>query len=268
LQSDGTRLFVGEQCTNRVTSWNVLPTMTQQPADIVLGQADMTGAMGNAGGVSASSMLGRQTPSSDGTHLFNADAGNHRVLIWNALPAMNGKAADIVLGQPDLISNTENNGGVSAISLSRPTSVTTSGGKLLVTDSQNHRVLIWNAIPTVNRTAADLVLGQANMTTGTAATAVSSRSLNTPLAVHVDANGRIYVADTGNHRILYWNAMPTQNQAPADGVIGQPNMDVAVANNGGVSARTLQGPNAVLSSGAFLYVIDSGNDRMLLMPKP
>jgi hypothetical protein len=55
----------------------------------------------------------------------------------------------------------------------------------------------------------------------------------------------------------------------ADGVIGQPNLDVGIPNNGGIGARTLQSPGAVLSSGTnLLYVLDSGNDRMLLMPRP
>jgi hypothetical protein len=181
---------------------------------------------------------------------------------------MNGKAADVVLGQPNSNSNTQNNGGISASSLNRPTVVYTSGGKVFVADNNNNRVLIWNSLPTTNGQAADVVLGQANMTTGTAATTPSSKSLTNPNFIHVDTNGRLYVSDPGSHRILYWNAIPTMNQAAADGVIGQPNMDVGLANNGGLSARTLQLPGGMLSSGTLLYVLDSGNDRMLLIPRP
>jgi hypothetical protein len=268
LQSDGTRLYVGEQCHNRVTSWNMLPTTTQQPADIVLGQTDMMGSMQNAGGVSGSSMFGRQSPFSDGTRLFVADTANHRVLAWNALPAMNGKAADFALGQPNVNANAENNGGVSNKSLARPTSVVVSGTKLIVSDSTNHRILIWNTLPTVDQAPAEVVLGQPNMTTGAAAGAVSAQTLSNPTTLHVDANGRLYVADTGNNRILYWNAIPATNQAPADGVIGQPNLTSSLANNGGISVKALESPSAVLSSGQLLYVLDSGNDRMMLMPRP
>jgi hypothetical protein len=119
LHSDGTHLFVGEQCANRTTMWNTLPTLTQQPADLALGQPDLTTATQNTGGVSASSMLGRATPHTDGTRVFVADGGNHRVLIWNAMPTMSGKAADVVLGQPNLTSNNANNGGIS-VELNRP----------------------------------------------------------------------------------------------------------------------------------------------------
>jgi hypothetical protein len=268
IHSDGTRFFVGEQCHNRVTVWNALPTATQQPADVVLGQMDMTGSMSNAGGVSGSSLFGRQSVHSDGTRLFVADEANHRVLIWNAMPTMNRKAADLVLGQANLNANTENSGGVNATSLARPSGITVSGTKVIVADSSNGRILIWNTIPTTDRATADVVLGQPNMTTGTPATSVSAQTLNLPTNLHVDASGRLYVADTGNNRILYWNTIPTMNQAPADGVIGQPNMMSALANNGGLGARTLEGPSAIMSSGQLLYLSDSGNDRMLLMPRP
>ena len=180
----------------------------------------------------------------------------------------NGAAGSVVLGQPNMTSNTGNNGGVSAISLSQPSFVYTAGGKLFVADANNNRVLIWNAIPTANQAAADVVLGQPDMTTNTAVTTPTSRSLTRPNAIHVDGMGRLYVTDASNHRILYWNAVPTTNHAPADGVMGQPNMDVGLANNGGLSARTLQGPKDVQSNGGLLYVLDSGNDRMLLMPRP
>jgi sugar lactone lactonase YvrE len=224
--------------------------------------------MGNNGGVLATSLFGRSTPHSDGTRLFVADTRNHRVLVWNAIPTTNGKNADVVLGQPNMTSNTQNNGGVSAVSLFSPSFVYVAGGRLFVSDAGNSRVLIWNSIPSTDRAPADVVLGQADMMTADTALPTSSKSIKNPDHIHVDANGRLYISDPGSHRILYWNAVPTQNQPPADGVIGQPNMDVALANNGGLNARTLQQPGGTLSNGTLLYILDSGNDRMLLLPRP
>ncbi|HAA31322.1 MAG TPA: hypothetical protein DCE56_30950, partial [Cyanobacteria bacterium UBA8553] len=43
--------------------------------------------------------------------LFVADTGNRRVLVWNQLPDSNGQPADLVLGQPDMRSRNENDGG-------------------------------------------------------------------------------------------------------------------------------------------------------------
>jgi hypothetical protein len=269
LHSDGTRLAVGEQCGRRVTIWNTLPTATHEAADMVAGQPDLTSSIDNNGGISASSLSGRPQPYVDGERLFVADPNNNRVLIWNSVPAASGPIgpADVVLGQPDMSSAVANNGGLSGQSLSQPGYVYASGERLFVADANNRRVLIWNAIPTANHAAADVVLGQPDMSSGTAS-AASARTLGSPRSIHVDANGRLYVADVGNHRVLYWNAVPTANYTPADGVIGQPSFTADLANNGGLSARTLQGPNAVLAIGDLLYVADSGNDRMLVMPRP
>jgi hypothetical protein len=267
VHGNDTHLFVGEQCARRVVIWSPPPTSSRELADLVVGQPDMMTSTQNTGGVSASSLSNRPAPHVDGQRLFVADPSNHRVLVWNALPTVNGKAADIVLGQPDMASNMVNNGGLGAQSLSFPTFAYTSGGKLLVADTGNHRVLVWNAIPTASRAAPDVVLGQPNMTSAATSNA-SARTLRSPGNVHVDASGRLYVVDQGNHRILFWNAIPTQNQAPADGVIGQPNLDTGLANNGGLGARTLQSPGSVWAAGDRVYVTDTGNARILVLPRP
>ena len=46
-----------------------------------------------------------------------------------------------------------------------PSGLWIQNGKLYVADTQNHRILIFNSIPTSNGAAADLVLGQPNLTT-------------------------------------------------------------------------------------------------------
>jgi len=56
LDTDGRRLFMADFVNNRVLIWNTLPTITNQPADIVLGQSVMTTSSINSGGISASSL--------------------------------------------------------------------------------------------------------------------------------------------------------------------------------------------------------------------
>jgi hypothetical protein len=266
VHSDGVRLVVGEACARRVAIWNELPSATHAPLDFVVGQPNVTSDLVNNGGVSGSSLSFGPRPHVDGDRLFVADPQNHRVLIWNTFPTTNGAAADVVLGQPNSTSSTVNNGGLGAASLSRPTVVYVSDEKLFVSDSGNNRVLVWNAIPTDNQAPADLVLGQPNMTSGTAA-APAATTLAGPGAIHVDGGGRLYVID-GNHRILYWDEVPSENQVPAAGVIGQPDLSSGLANNGGLGAGTLQGPSGIVSIGDLLYVSDSGNSRLLIMPRP
>ena len=47
----------------------------------------------------------------DGTKLFIADTRNNRVLIYNSIPTENNASADVVIGQPDMVSNSANQGG-------------------------------------------------------------------------------------------------------------------------------------------------------------
>jgi hypothetical protein len=267
VTSDGTRVAVGEQCARRVTIWNALPTSSHQAADLVAGQPDLTTSTQNTGGVSASSMGGRPQPFLDGKRMIVADPNNNRVLIWNTIPTSTGSAANLVLGQPDMTSADANNGGVGAASLSLPICAFSTGQKLFVADSNNHRVLIWNTIPTVNHAPADVVLGQANLTSQVESPP-SARTLKGPRSVYVDEKGRLYVVDNSDNRIVYWNTIPTASNAPADGVIGQPNLGEGLPNNGGLTARTLQGPSGVFATDARVYIADTGNSRIVILPRP
>src|SRR5262245_16900283 len=57
-------------------------------------------------------------------------------------------AANFVLGQPDVSTNQNVKFGVSD-----PYQLSSAGGKLLVADSDNNRILIWNSIPSAPGTA-------------------------------------------------------------------------------------------------------------------
>lgn len=124
-----------------------------------------------------------------------------------------GQEADVVLYADDF----NNSGG--AANLNHPGKVATDGKRLIVADTYNNRVLIWNTIPEKNSTPADLVLGQVNMIENTPGT--SADKLRWPQGVSTDGN-RLAVADAYNDRILIWNTFPVQNGQPADLVIGQP----------------------------------------------
>ena len=54
-------------------------------------------------------MLNPTSVTTDGTRLFVSDLGFNRVLIWNTIPTANGQAADVVVGQPDMVSSIPNN---------------------------------------------------------------------------------------------------------------------------------------------------------------
>ncbi|HXC63419.1 MAG TPA: hypothetical protein VNZ67_03625, partial [bacterium] len=166
LSSDGVHLVVPDAVNNRVLLWNSLPTGTGQGADVVLGQPGFTTNLANQGGPAAANTL--YEPGAAfvaGGHLFVSDYGNNRVLIWNSIPTANDTPADLVLGQTAFSGAAVNAGGLSASSLYQPGGVKFEAGRLLVADAFNHRILIWNSLPTASGQAADLVLGQSGFTT-------------------------------------------------------------------------------------------------------
>src|SRR5205085_1924058 len=93
-----------------------------------------------------------------------------------------------------------------------------TGTKLVVADSANNRVLIWNTLPTSN-VAPDVVVGQTSLTTSNAG--LSQSGLTRPIHAAI-ANNKLFVVDADNNRVLIWNTVPTTNNTPADVVLGQP----------------------------------------------
>ena len=82
--------------------------------------------------------------------------------------------------------------------------------------------MVWNRIPSFNNAPADVVVGQASFTTANQPGNVpSAKSMRGPQGVWIQ-NGRLYVADTQNNRVLIFNQIPAANGA-----------GVAIINNTG-----------------------------------
>lgn len=256
------RMFVADYTNNRVLIWNSIPTSTQQAADLVLGQPNMTTNTCNTGGLSAQSLCSPSYVHSDGTRLVVADEANHRILIWTTLPTTNTEAADLVLGQADMTSNVDGSVAPTASSLSFPGGVFISGTQLFVADSNNNRILIWNTFPTADQAPANVAIGQSDLTSNSAGTTGST--LNYPYMVSVYQN-KVFVSDFGNSRILIWNSIPTTDGTSANLVLGQPNLTTVGANTGGLSASSLfEAAGVTMDSQNRLYVFDYSNNRILV----
>ncbi len=160
--------------------------------------------------------------------LIVSDTGQNRVFIWNEIPHQEYQSPDIVLGQEANLGTSRNKGvTVSGSSLQYPSGIWTNGELLIVADAWNHRVLIWHAFPKVNGQKADVVIGQLDFESNEPniagiGKAPSAKSLNWPYGVYA-FNGRLFIADTGNRRVLVFNSIPKINGVSADAVIGAPN---------------------------------------------
>jgi hypothetical protein len=171
---------------------------TGQPAEIMLSGIDFN----NTGGpLLFNHPAGVAT---DGQHLLVTDRDNNRILVWNTIPTSNSPP-DLVLGQKNFYTN---NPGHGLDRLNWPTQVSTGGGKVVVADSYNNRILIWNTFPAEDDQPADLEIAghgpQNNLT-----------NINWPWGAWTDGT-KLVVSSTGTSRVLIWNTFPTQNNQSAD----------------------------------------------------
>ncbi len=262
VATNGTILVVADTDNNRILIWNSIPNNNGVAADIVLGQPDMNTVKPVT--VDNKSFRGPEGVWIQGSQLFVADTQNNRVMIYNQIPTSNDAAADVVLGVKDFttappLDVTTNPPKPSASNMLSPTSVTSDGTRLFVSDLGQNRILIWNSIPNSNGQPADVEIGQPDMTgnvsnnafTGTSATSsTDTTNKETPVLCTVPSGTdlasnnvypfrcaftmsyprfalsdgtRLFVADAGNDRVLVYDQIPTQNAQRADIILGQAN---------------------------------------------
>jgi len=134
-------------------------------------------------------------------------------------------------------------------------------GRLWVADTDNNRV-VWfnNAASKANGANADGVIGQSNFTNQGAA--VTSTGMNKPSAVVTSQDGALWVADTGNNRVLrFASAAALSSGAAATRVLGQSNF---TSNSSGSGTTGMNQPTGVATdTNLTLWVSDSFNNRIL-----
>lgn len=260
------KLFVSDTGQNRVFIWHQIPKIEYAEPDVILGQSEVKHAERNAGGeVTSSTLLYPSGLWSDGRRLIVADAWNHRVLIWYSIPTKNGQAADVVLGQPDFVSNEVNVDGISSdptsASMHWPYGVFSDGKRLWVADTGNRRILVYHSIPKKNYTEADEVIGKPNFTTKD----YENHQPVWPYSVKVGLNGAMAVADTQFYRSLIWKEALKAVQKEADIIIGQKDFNDAGQNQFGLfpSSKSLNWTYDVCFYKKGLLVNDTGNSRIL-----
>ena len=168
----------------------------------------------------------------DGTKIAVTDTFNNRVLIWNTPPASN-VAPDVVVGQANF---TTNNPGTGRNEMNWPISVSIGGGKLFVTDTYNHRILIWNTIPTVNGTSADVVIS---------ASVLSTIARPWPWGVWSDGSKMVVGLATPSTAPV-WTSVPTADNTP-------PTFTLTGTDG---TAKRFGTPRHVFSNGTMLLVGD------------
>ncbi len=268
-------LFLHSYGDNRILVYNTIPTENNASADFVIGQVDLNSSNSGTG---ASEMGGPGSLAVYDGKLFVTEWDNNRVTIFNSVPTENNASADVVVGQEDFNLSASD---CTAYNLYDPETMIVVNGKLIITDSDNNRVLIYNTIPTESNASADLVLGQNSFTKCTendddqddlADSSPTARTLYYPAGAWSDGE-KLVVNDASNNRVLIWNTFPSANFQPADLVLGQGDFDMYTENDDdqdgskdeNATARTLNNPyDGVFSNGKQLFISDAYNNRILV----
>jgi uncharacterized protein (TIGR03437 family) len=265
-------LYVSDTNNHRVLIWrDSVRFRSGDPADLVIGQPDLTTALPNADSPATSApsrtslAFPRGIALDASGNLYVADSGNNRVLRYPRPVDQSGRISpDQVIGQADFTSAVT--AAVSAASLRVPGAVAVGpDGNVFVADTANHRVLEFSPGGD-NRPSAIRVYGQPDFTSNVAYRSPSAQTLTSPQGMFVDASFTLYVAEAGSNRVMIF---ANTKDAPATGaaasiVIGQSRFDTA---DPGTDARTLQVPTDVmLDSAGNVYVADNGNNRVIVFP--
>jgi len=242
-------------------------------ANAVVGQLDFTTSdnvlsatgFGNPSGIAIDPASGK---------VFVSDTHHHRILRFSSTAAMAaGAPAELVFGQPNFTTANPPTSPPTQFNFNSPRDLAVdSQGRLWVADTSNHRVMRFDDASNLaaNQPNANGVLGQANFTTKASAT--SATGMNVPSGVNVDWGGRLWVADTFNHRVLRFDdAANKANGAAADGVLGQSlftTNSFATTASGmrwprRISTRLVTTPPPFVFFLTELWVTDADNHRVL-----
>jgi hypothetical protein len=262
-------LIVCDTGHHRMLVWSRTPESDDVAAEIVIGQRDFFREGRNGNDAIGPATLNAPTGIAAGSGFVAvADAWNHRVLLWRGLPRHSNQPADIVLGQADFRSGHANRALAAprADTLHWCYGVLIHEGRLFVADTGNRRVLVWDSIPDRNGAPADRVLGQRDFVTRDGGSGADShrRAMRWPHGIAV-VDGMLLVADAGTSRILAWREIPSENGAPCDFVLGHRSFEELDHNRGGLhpDARTLNMPSALVAQQGRLLVADTANSRLL-----
>jgi sugar lactone lactonase YvrE len=293
-------IFVVEGISNRIVrhdpfdQWPAETDLVPSPAaKAVFGQPDMFSARANRGGLEANE-TGFAAPAGvavAGSEVYVADSGNNRVL---ALPLNGGNVggATRVLGQISLnyrsINMTDGAGlylAAGGTSIPGTGNVVVGGAVIIdrssnpphlyIADTFNNRVLGFaDARSAKQGDQADVVIGQTSQYEARVNSPTSNpdqltdQGLFAPIGVAVDASGNLYVADSGNGRVLRFPKPFEQAQKfgqRADLVLGQSGFNIKIVD---ATQRNMSRPYGLaFTVDGHLMASDVAHNRVLLFRK-
>ena len=144
-----------------------------------------------------------------------------------------------------------------------------SSGNLYVADYEGCRVLQFQP-PFTNNMNASVVIGEPDFTTRTCT--ASANTIELPLAVAIDSNGNLWVAERYTTSRILEFVPPFSNGMSATLVIGQTSLTSLAGCNQGLAAPTASticgAEGMTFDASGDLWVGDSNNERVLEFKPP
>ncbi len=178
-----------------------------------------------------------------GERLFVGDRDDNRVLVYDVQTGgdLNDISPSIVIGKTVFTNGDLDPTSSSTLSGPWGLDYDAATGRLFVADNSNNRVLGFEAATStlVNGAAATVVLGQPSFDTSGSGTSASA--MNSPQGVALDqSNGRVYVGDTTNNRILRYDPITILTTTLPGATVGELyEQEIATANEQGTVTFSL-----------------------------
>ena len=265
------RLFVVQSTGNRVTVYDVSSITDGEAATYVLGQAAFTTT------TAATTQTGMNVPyglayDSANQRLFVSESTGNRVKVYDVTAISDNENAAYVLGQSTFTGTAAAN---TQAGMNAPRGITYDSvdSLLYVAQATNNRVTTYDVASISNGENAVNVLGQ---TTFTATAAANTQAgMNAPSGVLIDAaHNRLYVGQTGSHRVTLYDVTSISDGENATDVLGQYDDNLSAPGsvftkataNGGPTKLGLSAPNGVTVDPVNhrLFVADTTNNRVLV----
>ncbi|MFN0120913.1 MAG: REJ domain-containing protein [Blastocatellia bacterium] len=240
--ADGNTIYVAD------TGNHVIRKFTVSPAAMEI----IAGAVGSAGFIDGIAGVSRLNTPSDvainasGTDLYVADTANHRirkiVLSTNTMTTIAGNGAP---GSTDAVAG--------SASFNSPRGLGLDGTNIYVADTGNNKVRRFIESGVTQTLAGDTGNQAGSDGDGGAAT---SALLNAPQDVAVSGT-RIYIADTGNHRIRFIESGNMNAYAGTGAALTTIN-----GTTGAATSINLDSPSSLIVNSTNVYFTDTGHHRV------
>ena len=242
VTTDGKRMFVTDLAQNRVLIWNTIPTTNGAPADVALGQINLTTSISN----NSFTVNTNSATDCDG----NPESVTPVMCQSNAAYAAS-------IGQNGSVA-TDSNGNTiyparCSSTMSLPRYALSNGTQLFVADGGNDRIMVWNTIPTLSGQPADVILGEPDeFSDNTGQNPDGADALQTPFALAYDGLN-LYVGDSYNRRVVVYTPGVLSIPLGGTGIINAASLTIHAVGNVAISGSPTAKDQVIITINGTAY---------------